>query len=43
MSKAKPLLDKDLVLLLYFSYIHSYVSYANLTSASTHKTNIHNQ
>ena len=28
--KAKPYLNKDLLLALYFSYIHSYINYANL-------------
>ena len=46
MFKAKPLLDKDSILSLYFSHIHSYINYANLAWASTHKTNskkIHSQ
>ena len=46
MDKAKPFLDKDSLLPLYFSYIHSYINYANLAWASTHKTNmkkIHSQ
>ena len=34
MYKAKPFLDKDSLLSLCFSYIHSYINYA-----STHKTN----
>ena len=40
MDKAKPFLDKDSLLPLYFSYIHSYINYANLAWASTHKTNL---
>ena len=28
--KAKPYLNKDSLLVLYFSYIHSYINYANL-------------
>ena len=40
MYKAKPFLDKDSLLSLYFSYIHSYIKYANLVWASTHKTNL---
>ena len=40
MYKAKPFLDKDSLLSLYFSYIHSYINYANLAWAGTHKTNL---
>ena len=40
MYKAKTFLDKDSLLSLYFSYIHSYINYANLAWASTHKTNL---
>ena len=40
MYKAKPFLDKDFLLPLYFSYIHSYINYANLAWASTYKTNL---
>ena len=36
MDKANPFLDKDSLLSLYFSYIHSYINYANLAWASTH-------
>ena len=46
MYKAKPFLDKDSLLSLYFSYIHSYINYANLAWESTYKTNmekIHSQ
>ena len=40
MYKAKPFLGKDYLLPLYFSYIHSYINYANLVWAITHKTNL---
>ena len=40
MYKAKPFLDKDSLLSLYFSYIHSYINYANLAWSSKHKTNL---
>ena len=40
MCKTKLFLDKDSLLSLYFSYIHSYINYANLAWASTHKTNL---
>ena len=40
MYKAKPLLDKNSLLSLYFSYIHSYINYTNLAWASVHKTNL---
>ena len=40
MYKTKLFLDKDSLLSLYFSYIHSYINYANLAWASTHKTNL---
>ena len=33
--KAKPYLNKDPLLALYFSYIHSYINYANLVWRST--------
>ena len=33
--KAKPYLNKDSLLVLYFSYIHSYINYSNLVSGST--------
>ena len=36
--KAKPYLNKDSLLALYFSYIHSYINYANLVWRSTHRT-----
>ena len=40
MYRAKPFLDTDSLLSLYFSYIHSYINYANLAWTSTHKTNL---
>ena len=40
MYKAKPFLDKDSVLSVYFSYIHSYIIYANLAWAITHRTTL---
>ena len=40
MCKAKPSLDNDSLLPLYYSYIHSYINYTNLAWASTHKTNL---
>ena len=40
MYKAKPFLDKDFLLSLCFSYIHSYINHTNLARASTHKTNL---
>ena len=40
MYKAKPFLGKDPLLSLYFSDIHSYINYANLAWASTHKSNL---
>ena len=36
--KAKPYLNKDSLLALYFSYINSYIHYANLIWRSTHRT-----
>ena len=36
--KAKPYVNKDSLLALYFSYIHSYINYANLVWGSTHRT-----
>ena len=36
--KAKPYLNKDSLLALYFSYIHSDIYYANLVWGSTNKT-----
>ena len=40
MYKAKPVLDKDSLLPVYFSYIHSHINYANLAWASTRKTDL---
>ena len=40
MYKTKPFLEKDSLLSLYFSYIHSYIYYGSLAWASTHKTNL---
>ena len=40
MYKPQPFLDKDSLLSLYFSYIHSYINYPNLASTSTHKNNL---
>ena len=36
--KAKPYLNKDLILALYFSYIHSYINYAYLVWESANRT-----
>ena len=36
--KAKPYLNKDSLLALYFSYIHSYINCANLVWGSTNRT-----
>ena len=36
--KAKPYLNKESLLALYFSYIHSYIIYANLVWGSTYRT-----
>ena len=36
--EAKPYLNKDSLLALYFSYIHSYINYANLVWGSTNRT-----
>ena len=40
MYEAKPFLDKDSLLSLYFSYIYSYINYASLAWASAHKANL---
>ena len=40
MHNAKPFLDKDSILSLYFSYIHSYINCTDLGWASTHNTNL---
>ena len=37
--RAKPFLGKHSLLTLYYSYIHTYLNYANLSWASTNKTN----
>ena len=37
---AKPFLGKHSLLALYYSYIHTYLIYANLTWASTNRTNL---
>ena len=36
--EVKPYLNKDSLLTFYFSYIHSYINYANLVWESTHRT-----
>ena len=38
--KAKSFLNKQSLLSLYYSYIHSYINYANVTWGSTYKTNL---
>ena len=40
MYRAKPFLDKESLLTLYYSYIHSYLNYANLAWGSTYLTNL---
>ena len=40
MYRAKLLLDKESLLALYYSYIHSYLNYANLAWDSTYLTNL---
>ena len=40
MYRGKSFLDKDSLLALYYSYIHSYLNYANLTWGSTYLTNL---
>ena len=40
MYRAKPFLGKHSLLTLYYSYIHTYLNYANLSWASTNKTNL---
>ena len=37
-NKAKPYLKKDSLLAIYFSYIHSYINYANLEWGRTRRT-----
>ena len=38
--KAKPFVNKKCLLSLYFSYIHSYINYANIAWGSTYITNL---
>ena len=38
--RAKPFLNKKCLLSLYFSYIHSYINYANIAWGSTYLTNL---
>ena len=38
--RAKLFLDKNLLLTLYYSYIHSYLNYANLLWGSTNRANL---
>ena len=38
--KAKLYLNKDSLLALYFSYIHSYINYGNFVRGSTNRTNL---
>ena len=38
--RAKLFLDKNLLLTLYYSYIHTYLNYANLSRGSTNRTNL---
>ena len=40
MYRAKPFLNKESLLALYYSYIYSYLNYANLAWASTYLTNL---
>ena len=40
MYRAKPFLDKESLLALYYSYIHSYLNYVNLAWGSTYLTNL---
>ena len=40
MYRAKPYLDKESLLALYYSYIHSYLNDANLACCSTYLTNL---
>ena len=43
MYKAKLFLDKDSLLSLYFSYIHSYINYAWVSTYKTNLKKIHSQ
>ena len=38
--KAKPFLGKHFLLTMYYSHIHTYLNYANLSWASTNRTNL---
>ena len=40
MYRAKPFIDKESLLALYYSYIHSYPNYANLAWGSTYLANL---
>ena len=40
MYRARPFLDKESLLALYYSYIHSYLNYTNLAWGSTYLTNL---
>ena len=40
MYRAKPFLGKHFLLTLYYSYILTYLNYANLTWTSTNRTNL---
>ena len=40
MYRAKPFLNKESLLAFYYSYIHSYLNYANLAWGSTYLTNL---
>ena len=40
LCKAKQLLDNESLKNIYFSYIHSYLNYANITWASTNTTKL---
>ena len=40
MYRAKAFLDKESLIALYYSYIHSYLNYANLAWGSTYLTNL---
>ena len=40
LNRAKLFFDKNTLLALYYSYIHTYLSYANLSWVSTNRTNL---
>ena len=40
--RARPFLDRESLLARYYSYIHSYLNYANLAWGSTYLTNVLN-